>query len=476
MVKIENLEQKNMVKLIITVAASDFEKAIEKAYQKNKNKIEIQGFRKGKAPRSIIEKMYGKGVFYEDAANEIIPDAYADAAKESGLEIVSRPGIDIVELEDGKDFVFSAEVAVKPEAEIGNYKGIEVEAVDTTVSDDEVNAEILKAQEQNSRMVTVEDRAVVDGDMAIIDYEGSVDGVPFEGGKGENHELVIGSHSFIDGFEDQIIGHKIGDEFDVNVTFPTEYHAANLAGKPAVFKTKVNGIKKKELPELDDEFAQDVSEFDTFEEYKADVKKKLEEDKVKAAKSAKEDAAVDAIIAEAKMDIPAPMIDTQAEQMYDDFVNRMRQQGLTPDMYFKFTGLNEEKLLEQIRPQAEKRIQSRLVLEAVAKAEGFKATDEEIEEEIKKMAEQYQMDIEKLKELITDSEKKTIAEDICVTKAVDLISSTLVEKKAAKKAAAKKTAAKKETESTEEDAEAEEKKAPAKKTTTKKAAPKKTEE
>ncbi len=471
MVKIENLEQKNMVKLIITVEASEFEKAIEKAYQKNKNKIEIQGFRKGKAPRSIIEKMYGKGVFYEDAANEVIPDAYAQAAKESGLEIVSRPGIDVVELEDGKDFVFSAEVAVKPEAEIGNYKGIEVEAVDTTVTEDDINAEILKAQEQNSRMVTVEDRAVQDGDMAIIDYEGSVDGVPFEGGKGENHELVIGSHSFIDGFEDQIIGHSIGDEFDVNVTFPTEYHAPNLAGKPAVFKTKVNGIKKKELPALDDDFAQDVSEFDTFEEYKADVKKKLEEDKEKAAKSAKEDAAVEAIIADAKMDIPAPMIDTQVEQMYDDFVSRMKQQGLTIDMYFKFTGLNEEKLMEQIRPQAEKRIKSRLVLEAVAKAEGFTATDEEIEEEIKKMAEQYQMEIDKLKELITDTEKKSIAEDICVTKAVDLISSTLVEKKGTKKAA-KKAAPKKD----EAEDGAEEKKAPAKKTTAKKAAPKKTEE
>ena len=471
MVKIENLEQKNMVKLIITVEASEFEKAVEKAYQKNKNKIVVQGFRKGKAPRSIIEKMYGKGVFYEDAANEIIPDAYADAAKESGLEIVSRPGIDIVELEAGKDFVFSAEVAVKPEAEIGNYKGIEVDAVDTEVSEEEVNAEILKTQEQNSRMVTVEDRAVMDGDMAIIDYEGFADGVAFKGGKGENHELVIGSKSFIPGFEDQIIGHNIGDEFDVNVTFPAEYHAAELAGKAAVFKTKVNGIKKKELPELDDDFAQDVSEFDTFDEYKADVKKKLEEDKAKAAKTAKEEAAVDAIIAEAKMDIPAVMIDTTAEQMYDDFVNRMKQQGLTIDMYFKFTGLNEEKLLEQIRPQAEKRIKTRLVLEAVAKAEGFTATDEEIDEEIKKMAEQYQMEVDKLKELVTDNEKKTIAEDICVTKAVDLISSTLVEKKAAKKTT-KKAAAKKDKE--EETVTAEEI-APAKKTT-KKAAPKKTEE
>ncbi len=456
MVKIENLEQKNMVKLIITVEASEFDKAIEKAYQKNKNKIAIQGFRKGKAPRSIIEKMYGKGVFYEDAANELIPDEYAKAAKESGLDIVSRPGIDIVEIDAGKDFVFSAEVAVKPVAEIGNYKGIEVEAVDTAVTDEEVDAEILKAQEQNSRLVTVDDRPVQDGDTAVIDYEGFSEGVAFEGGKGENHELVIGSHSFIDGFEDQIIGHNIGDEFDVNVTFPTEYHAANLAGKPAVFKTKVNGIKKKELPSLDDDFAQDVSEFDTFAEYKADVKKKLEADKEKAAKTAMEDAAIDVIIADAKMDIPSVMIDTQAEQMYDDFENRMKQQGLTMDMYMKFTGLDEQKLMEQIRPQAEKRIKTRLVLEAVVKAENLTATDAEIEEEIKKMADMYKMEIDKLKELITDSEKKTIAEDICVTKAVDIISSSLVAKKAkktAKKTTAKKTAAKKADDQTEEQTE-----------------------
>ncbi len=457
MVKIENLEQKNMVKLIITVEASEFDKAIEKAYQKNKNKIAIQGFRKGKAPRSIIEKMYGKGVFYEDAANELIPDEYAKAAKESGLDIVSRPGIDIVEIEAGKDFVFSAEVAVKPVAEIGNYKGIEVEAVDTAVTDEEVDAEILKAQEQNSRLVTVDDRPVQDGDTAVIDYEGFSEGVAFEGGKGENHELVIGSHSFIDGFEDQIIGHNIGDEFDVNVTFPTEYHAANLAGKPAVFKTKVNGIKKKELPTLDDDFAQDVSEFDTFAEYKADVKKKLEADKEKAAKTAMEDAAIDVIIADAKMDIPSVMIDTQAEQMYDDFENRMKQQGLTMDMYMKFTGLDEQKLMEQIRPQAEKRIKTRLVLEAVVKAENLTATDAEIEEEIKKMADMYKMEIDKLKELITDSEKKTIAEDICVTKAVDIISSSLVAKKAkktaAKKTTAKKTAAKKADDQAEEQTE-----------------------
>ena len=457
MVKIENLEQKNMVKLIITVEASEFDKAIEKAYQKNKNKIAIQGFRKGKAPRSIIEKMYGKGVFYEDAANELIPDEYAKAAKESGLDIVSRPGIDIVEIEAGKDFVFSAEVAVKPVAEIGNYKGIEVEAVDTAVTDEEVDAEILKAQEQNSRLVTVDDRPVQDGDTAVIDYEGFSDGVAFEGGKGENHELVIGSHSFIDGFEDQIIGHSIGDEFDVNVTFPTEYHAANLAGKPAVFKTKVNGIKKKELPALDDDFAQDVSAFDTFAEYKADVKKKLEADKEKAAKTAMEEAAIDVIIADAKVDIPSVMIDTQAEQMYDDFENRMKQQGLTMDMYMKFTGLDEQKLMEQIRPQAEKRIKTRLVLEAVVKAENLTATDAEIEEEIKKMADMYKMEIDKLKELITDSEKKTIAEDICVTKAVDIISSSLVAKKAkktaAKKTTAKKTAAKKADDQAEEQTE-----------------------
>ncbi len=428
MVKVENLDAKNMVKLIITVSAEDFEKACEKAYQKNKNRINVQGFRKGKAPRSVIEKMYGAGVFFEDAANELIPGAYADAAKESGLEIVSRPGIDVVQLEKGKEFIFSAEVAVKPEVTLGQYKGVEIDKVETAVTAEDIEAELKKAQEQNSRMIEVTDRAVKDGDMAVIDFEGFMDGVAFPGGKGENHELVIGSHSFIDTFEDQIIGHSIGDEFDVNVTFPEQYQEASLAGKPAVFKCKVNGIKSKELPELDDEFAQDVSEFDTLDEYKADVERKLKEDKEKAAVAARENAAVDAVAANAQMDIPAAMIDSNAEQMYDEFAQRMQSQGLTIEQYFMFTGLNEEKLLEQIRPQAEQRIKSRLVLEAVAKAEGFTASEEDIEKEIESMATAYQMEVEKLKELISDEEKKVLAADIEVKKALDFVRDNAVEK------------------------------------------------
>ncbi len=428
MVKVEQLEQKNMVKLIITVEAAEFEKAIEKAYQKNKNKISIQGFRKGKAPRSIIEKMYGKGVFFEDAANEVIPEAYSAAAKESGLDIVSRPGIDIVEIESGKDFVFSAEVAVKPEVTVENYKGIEVDKVPTEVTDADVDAEILRVREQNSRLVSVDGRPVESGDTAIIDYEGMVNGIPFEGGKDENHELVIGSHSFIDGFEDQIIGHNIGDEFDVNVTFPAEYHEKSLSGKAAVFKTKVNAIKIKELPEADDEFAQDVSEFDTIDEYKADVKKKLTESKEKSAKAAKEDAAIDKIVENTTFDIPDVMVDTQAEQMYDSFANRLESQGLSMDMYLKYTGLDEEKMMKDIRPQAEKKIKTRLVLDAIAKAENITASDEEINDEIKKTAETYGMEVDKLNELITDTEKKNIAEDVCASKALDIVYANIVEK------------------------------------------------
>ncbi len=428
MVKVENLEAKNMVKLIITVSAEEFEKACEKAYQKSKNRINVQGFRKGKAPRSVIEKMYGAGVFFEDAANEVIPSAYAEAAKESGLEIVSRPGIDVVQLEKGKEFIFSAEVAVKPEVTLGQYKGVEIDKVNTDVTAEDIEAELKKAQEQNSRMIEVTDRAVQDGDMATIDFEGFMDGVAFPGGKGENHELVIGSHSFIDTFEDQIIGHSIGDEFDVNVTFPEQYQEPSLAGKPAVFKVKVNGIKAKELPALDDEFAQDISEFDTLDEYKADIEKKLKEDKEKNAVTAKENAAVDAVAANAEMEVPAPMIDSNAEQMYDEFAQRMQSQGLTIDQYFMFTGLDQQKLLEQIRPQAEQRIKSRLVLEAVAKAEGFTASEEEIEKEIENMATAYQMEVEKLKELVSDEEKKVISEVVAVKKALDFIRDNAVEK------------------------------------------------
>lgn len=432
MVKVENLEQKNMVKLIITVGADEFEKACEKAYQKKRNQIDVQGFRKGKAPRALIEKMYGPAVFFEEAANELIPDAYEKAAKESELKIVSRPAFDVVEIGKGKDFVFSAEVAVMPEIVLGEYKGVEVDAIEVKVSADDINTELKKVQEQNSRLISIEDRAVKDGDIAVIDFEGFVDGVAFAGGKGENHELTIGSHSFIDTFEDQIIGHKIGDEFDVNVTFPEVYQEASLAGKPAVFKTKVNAIKVKELPALDDEFAQEVSEFDTLDDYKKDIKKNLTEQKKQQAKNAKEDAVLEAVVANSQMDIPAPMIDSQVEQMYDDFAYRMQQQGLTMEMYLKFSNSTEEQMKEQMRPTAEKRIKSRLVLDAVAKAEGFTASDAELEEELQGMAKKYEMDLDKIKELISDAEKENMKGDICAAKAVDFITDNAVEKRAAK--------------------------------------------
>ncbi len=417
-----------MAKLTIEVSAEEFEKALEKAYQKNKNKMNIQGFRKGKAPRSVIEKMYGAGVFYEDAANELMPDAYAEAAKESGLDIVSRPEIDVVQIEKGKSFIFTAEVAVKPEVELGQYKGVEVEKVSVEVTEEEINAEIDRAREQNSRMITVDDRAVADGDIANIDYEGFCDGVAFAGGKAEGYDLAIGSHSFIDTFEDQIIGKNIGDEFDVNVTFPTEYHAPELAGKPAVFKVKVNSIKVKELPELDDEFAAEVSEFDTLDEYKNDVKANLLSRKEREAKSVKEEAVIEKIIEGAKMDIPEPMIDMNVRQMADEFAQRIQSQGLSIEQYFQFTGMNANTFMENLKPQALKRIQSRLVLEAVVKAENIVASEEDVNKEIANMAEMYQMEIEKLNELIGEEEKKAMAEDVAVQKALDFVMENAVEK------------------------------------------------
>ena len=425
--KVENLE-KNMAKLTIEVSAEEFEKACEKAYQKNKNKINVQGFRKGKAPRSVIEKMYGAAVFYEDAANELIPDAYAEAAKESGLDIVSRPDIDIVQIEKGKDFIFTAEVAVKPEVELGQYKGVEVEKAPVEVTDAELEAELNRVREQNSRMITVDDRAIADGDLANIDYEGFCDGVPFAGGKDEGYDLAIGSHSFIDTFEDQLIGKNIGDEVEVNVTFPTEYHAAELAGKPAMFKVKVNGIKVKELPELDDDFAQDVSEFDTLDEYKNDLKATLLERKEKDAKAVKEEAVVDKIIEGAKMDIPEPMIQNTVAQMAEDFAQRIQAQGLSIEQYFQFTGMNANTFMENLKPQALKRIQSRLVLEAVVKAEGLTASEEEVNKEIENMATMYQMEVDKLMELIGEDEKKAMAEDVAVQKALELVVNAAVEK------------------------------------------------
>ncbi len=425
--KVENLE-KNMAKLTIEVSADEFEKACEKAYQKNKNKINVQGFRKGKAPRSVIEKMYGAAVFYEDAANELIPDAYAEAAKESGLDIVSRPEIDVVQIEKGKDFIFTAEVAVKPEVELGQYKGVEVEKAPVEVTDEEVEAELNRVREQNSRMLTVDDRAIADGDLANIDYEGFCDGVPFAGGKDSGYDLAIGSHSFIDTFEEQLIGKNIGDEVEVNVTFPAEYHAAELAGKPAMFKVKVNGIKVKELPELDDDFAQDVSEFDTLDEYKNDLKATLLERKEKDAKAVKEEQIIDKIIEGAKMEIPEPMITNTVGQMAEDFAQRIQAQGLSIEQYFQFTGMNANTFMENLKPQALKRIQSRLVLEAVVKAEGLTASEEEVNKEISNMAEMYQMEADKLMELVGEEEKKAMAEDVAVQKALDLVVSAAVEK------------------------------------------------
>lgn len=418
---------KNMVKLTIEADAAEFEEALQKAYLKNKNRISVQGFRKGKAPRSIIEKLYGAGIFYEDAANLIIPDAYEKAAQESGLEIVSRPEIDVEQIEKGKPFIFTAEVAVKPEVTLGQYKEIEVEAKPVEVTAEELDAELGRVREQNSRTITVDDRAVEDGDITTIDYEGFADGVPFEGGKGENQTLVIGSHSFIDTFEEQLIGKKIGEEAEIHVTFPEDYHAKELAGKPAVFKVTVKEIKVKELPNLDDEFAQDVSEFNTLEEYKADLEKTIRERKEKDAKRAKEDAVVEKIIENAQMEIPQAMIDSQARQIADEFAQRLQMQGMQMDQYFQYTGLDADKFVETTKPQALKRIQTRLVLEAVVKAENIQVSDEELEKEFEEMAKAYQMETDKLKELIGEKEKEQMKMDLAVSKAVDLVAAAAKE-------------------------------------------------
>ena len=418
--QVENLE-KNMAKLTITVPAEKVEDAIEKAYQKQKSKISIPGFRKGKVPRKMVEKMYGAGVFYEDAANDMIPTAYEEAAKESKLDIVSQPKIEVTQMEAGKEFIFTAEVAVKPEVELGEYKGLEVPKTDITVSDDEVMAEIDKEREQNSRIVAVEDRAVEDGDMTVIDFEGFVDGEAFEGGKGTDYPLTIGSHSFIDTFEDQLIGKNIGEEVTVNVTFPNEYHAEALQGKPAMFKVTVKEIKKKELPELDNDFVEDVSEFSTVDEYKASIKTKLEIKKVESAKNAKEDAVIEKLIEGAKMELPDAMVDSQVRQMAEDFARRISAQGISIEQYFQYTGLTADKLLEQMKPQAVKRIQSRLVLEAVAEKENFEVTEDDLNKEIEDMATAYSMDVEMLKELLTDADKENMKKDVQVKKAVEFV-------------------------------------------------------
>ena len=418
-VQVEKLE-KNMAKLTIEASAEDFEKAVNAAYNKNKNRINVPGFRKGKAPRIMIEKMYGAGIFFEDAANALIQTEYPKAAEECGLEIVSQPEIDVVQIEKGKSFIFTAEVAVKPEVTLGEYKGVEVEVSGTEVTEEEVAAELKKEQESNSRTLDVDDRAVENGDMITLDFEGFVDGTAFEGGKGTDYPLTIGSNSFIPGFEEQLVGAVIGEEKDVNVTFPEKYHAADLAGKPAVFKCTVKAIKVKELPELDDEFAKDVSEFDTLAEYKEDIAKKLKERKEDVAKREKEDKVVDKIIENAEMDIPEPMVQSQISQLMNDFIRRMQAQGLSIDQYYQFTGLDQAKIQEQMRPQALKRIQSRLVLEKVAEVENIEISDEKVDEEIAKMAEMYKMEADKLKEVMGDYEKEQIKKDLAVQEAVTL--------------------------------------------------------
>lgn len=426
-VQVEKLE-KNMAKLTIEVAPEELEKAIESAFQKNKNKISIPGFRKGKVPRQMVERMYGKGVFYEDAANELIPDAYEKALEECGEDIVSSPKIEVTQIESGKPFIFTAEVALKPEVKLGKYKGVKVEKTESEVTEEEVDAEINRERENNARNIEVTDRPVKDGDMVTLDFEGFVDGVAFEGGKGENHPLTIGSGAFIPGFEEQLVGAEIGKETEVNVTFPEDYQAEDLKGKAAVFKCTVKEIKEKELPELDDEFASEVSEFETLAEYKADVKGKLEERKAKAAKEAKETEVIEAIIKDSDMEIPEAMLETQQRQMLDEFAQRMQMQGLTMEQYFQFTGASYEQMFEQVKPQAEKRIQSRLVLEAIVKAENIVATDEEYEEEIRSMADAYQMEADKVKELLPEKSVQQIKEDIAVRKAADFVTEQAVEK------------------------------------------------
>ena len=418
--QVEKLE-KNMAKLTIEVSAEDLEKAMQNAYLKAKNRITIPGFRKGKAPRKMIEHMYGKGIFLEDAANALIPEHYSKALEECELEIVSQPEIDVTQAEPGKAFIFTAEVAVKPEVTLGEYKGLEVPKTETEVTEEEIEAELKKEQEKNSRTITVEDRGAENGDIATIDFEGFIDGTAFEGGKGTDYPLTLGSGSFIPGFEDQLVGAKAGDHVEVNVTFPEEYQAAELAGKAAVFQCNVKKVEAKELPELDDDFAQDVSEFDTLAEYKDDIRKKLTERKEKEARTAKENAAVDKVIENAQMEIPDAMINTQISQMLDDFSRRMQAQGLTMEQYFQFTGMTADKMREEMKPQALKRIQTRLVLEKIAETENIQPADEEVNEEISKMAEMYKMEADKLKELLGDRELEQMKKDMAVQKAVTLV-------------------------------------------------------
>ena len=419
--QVEKLE-KNMAKLTIEAPADEFEKAVEKSYQKNKNRMSVPGFRKGKVPRKMLEKMYGAQIFFEDAINDLIPEVYSrEVTAAEDLEIVSQPKIEVTQAEAGQAFIFTAEVALKPAVELGQYKGLAVEKDSVEVTDEDVAAELEKVRKENSRTISVEDRAVEDGDIATIDFEGFIDGEAFEGGKGTDYPLTIGSHSFIDTFEEQLVGKNLNEEVEVNVTFPEEYQAKELAGKPAMFKVTVKELKKVELPEADDEFAQDVSEFDTLEEYKNDIRTKLTEQKETEAKNALEDKAVAAVVEGAKMDIPEPMIDLQVRQMAENFARRLQSQGISWEQYCQFTGMTTDKLFEQMRPQALKTIQSRLVLEAVAAAENIIASEEDFAAEIDKMAEAYKMEADKIKEMMGEEEKNSIMKDLAVTKAAEFI-------------------------------------------------------
>ena len=430
-VQVEKLE-KNMVKLTIEVPAEEVEKALNAAYQKQKNSISVPGFRKGKVPRAMIEKMYGVEVFYEEAANTLMQNSYAAAVEESGADVVSRPTVDVVQIEKGKAFIYTAEVAVKPEVKLGKYKGVNVTKANVKVTAAEVKEALEAERNKNARTVSVK-RAIKEGDTAVINYAGSIDGVPFEGGTAENHALEIGSHSFIDTFEDQLVGHKAGDEVDVNVTFPEQYHAPELAGKPALFKVVINDVTTKELPKLDDEFASEVSEFETLAEYKEDLKKQLEEKKVAEAKREQEDEAIAAIVEASEMEIPEAMIQTQCEDMVNEFAQRIAQSGLTMEQYMQFSGQTVQGLMEQVRPEAETRIKTSLVLEAIVKAEGIEATDADVDAEIEKMAGMYGMDVEQLKGYMGEAEKASMKNQMAITKAVEYIMEN-VKEKAAKKA------------------------------------------
>lgn len=425
--QVERLEH-NMAKLTIEVSAEELEKALQNAYNKQKKNISVPGFRKGKVPRQMVEKMYGPEVFYEDAANKLIPEAYAKAYDECELTLASQPEIEVTQIEKGKPFIFTALVAVRPEVKLGEYKGVEVDKYSNRVTAKEIDAKLEEERNKNARTITVEGRPVQNDDEVILDFEGFVDGVPFEGGKGENYNLTIGSGTFIPGFEEQLIGVEAEKEVEVNVTFPEDYHSEDLKGKAATFKCTVHEIKAKELPELDDEFAAEVSEFDTLEELKADIKAKIKDQKVAEGKKAQEDQAIEAIIAASEMDIPEAMIKTEARQMVESFAQRIQQQGLTMDQYMQFTGMTADKMLEEMMPQAEKRIQTRLVLEAIVDAENITISDEKLDEEVAKMAEMYSMKAEELKSYMGEGEKEQMKKDIAIEEAVKVITDNVVEK------------------------------------------------